>query len=148
MPTTKKSRRRVKDDPMQLKLALTFVNPTAAVLRNLATLLEVADSSEVEGDQIHHPDGRAAQVKVSAEEKYARNRIHQLVGCATIALKKEWQEVWVLAYHEFWKETGRHPVVESVNRGLPTHLDYVFTDPSWPGILKGIVQKMLTSAPA
>ncbi len=138
---------------MQLTLQLSFTNPPPAVMRNLATLLEVADGHTADGNTagIYHADGRASDKvnrTVKDEDKTLRARIRQLAGCAAIALKKDWHDVWVLAYHEFWKKTNRHPVVESGRAGLPSHLDYVFTDPSWPGILHGILENMLTSSEA
>lgn len=138
-----------KSDPRQLTLTLQFTNPTPAVLQNLSTLLEIADSSTQVGDTagIHHPDGRASDPvnrHVTPEQKPLRNRLRQLAGCISVATKQDWHTVWVLAYHRFFRITGRHPVTESIRLGLPTHLDFVFTDPSWPGVLHNILEEMLT----
>lgn len=138
-----------KSDPRQLTLTLQFTNPTPAVLRNLSTLLEIADGSETSGDTagINYPDGRASDPcnkNVTPEQKPLRARLRQLAGCISIATKQDWHTVWVLAYHRFFKLTGHHPVTESIRLGLPTHLDFVFTDPSWPGVLHGVLDEMMT----
>lgn len=134
---------------MQLTMKLTFTNPTPAVVRNLATLLEIADSSETCGATagIHHPDGRASDGcnrRVTPVQRSVRAKLRQLAGCIAIASKQDWHTVWVVAYHRFFKITGKHPVSESVRAGLPTHLDYVFTDPSWPGVLYNVLDEMLS----
>lgn len=133
---------------MQLTMQLTFTNPTSAVLRNLSTLLEIADSSETAGDAagIHFSDGRASDPcnkHVKEEQKPLRAKLRQLAGCIAIASKQDWHTVWVVAYHRFFKLTGRHPVSESVRLGLSTHLDFVFSDPSWPGLLHNVLDEML-----
>lgn len=134
---------------MQLTMQLSFVNPTPSVLRNLSTLLEIADSSDTSGDTagIRYPDGRASDPcnkHVTADQKPLRTRLRQLAGCISIANKQDWHTVWVLAYHRFFKITNRHPVTESIRLGLPTHLDFVFTDPSWPGVLHNVLEEMMT----
>lgn len=148
-PTDIPTMKRSKNHPMQLSLTLQFTNPTPAVLRNLSTLLEIADSSETSGDSagIRIADGRASDPcnkNVTPEQKPLRDRLRQLAGCIAVATKQDWHTVWVLAYHRFFKITGRHPVTESIRLGLPTHLDFVFTDPSWPGVLHNVLEEMLT----
>lgn len=141
----------------QLSLDLTFTNPPPSVLRTLATLMEIADTSDnhvsrESGFSLRvprHSEGAASDPynpQVKPDQTLLRKRLRQLAGCAAIARKMEWHTVWVEAYHQFFKETGKHPVVESVRLGLPTHLDYVFTDPSWPGVLHNVLEKMLTEA--
>lgn len=137
-------------DHAQLTLSLSFTNPTPAVMREISTLLEIADTSEVGGDAagIFHPEGHASDVcnkNVTEEQVPVRKRLRQLAGCIAVATKQDWHTVWVLAYHRFFKLTGRHPVTESIRLALPTHLDFVFTDPSWPGILHNILEEMMTT---
>jgi hypothetical protein len=137
-------------DHAQLTLQLTFNNPTPAVLREISTLLEIADSSEVGGDAvgIFHPEGHASDAcnqNITEEQAPVRKRLRQLAGCIAIANKQDWHSVWVLAYHRFFRLTGRHPVSESIRLGLPTHLDFVFTDPSWPGVLHNVLEEMLVA---
>jgi hypothetical protein len=145
IPTMKRS----KDDPMQLTLTLHFTNPTSAVLKNLSTLMEIADTVHEAGDTAgtRYADGRASDPcnkHVTPDQKPIRDRLRQLAGCVAVATKQDWHTVWVLAYHRFFKLTGRHPVIESIRLGLPTHLDFVFTDPSWPGVLHNVLEEMLT----
>lgn len=141
----------------QLVLQLTFNKPSPAVLRTLATLAEVAEESfsknpvqpsKKNSDAPRHPDGFASDEinrTVKEEDKPLRKRLHQLVGNIAITTKQDWHTVWVLAYHKFFKLTNRHPVSESIRLGLPTHLDFVFTDPSWPGVLHNVLDEMLTN---
>lgn len=148
-PTYIPTMQRSKDDPMQLSLTLHFTNPTPSVLRNLSTLMEIADTVSEAGDTAgtRYADGRASDPcnkNVTPEQKPLRERLRQLAGCISIATKQDWHTVWVVAYHRFFKLTGRHPVTESIRLGLPTHLDFVFTDPSWPGVLHTVLEEMLT----
>ena len=144
--------RKSKDDPMQLKMQLTFTNPTAAVVRQLATLMEIADGGSYEAStppdvDVVHRDGRASDARnehAKPEQVLERHRLRRLAGCIAIATNRDWHEVWVMAYHRFFKVTGRHPVSESIRLGLPTHLDFVFSDPSWPGVLHNVLDEMLT----
>jgi hypothetical protein len=143
--------KRSKNDPMQLTMTLQFTNPTPAVLQNLATLMEIADSYETLGDTtiggINHPDGGASDAgnqNVTPGQKALRASLRQLAGCISVATKQDWHTVWVLAYHRFFKLTGRHPVAESIRLGLPTHLDFVFSDLAWPGVLHNVLEEMLT----
>ena len=140
---------KTKDKQSQhLQLLLNFTDPTPAVLRSLATLMEIATSSRVSGTAaLPVPEGGekddCGNPHAKPDDDGLRKRIRQLAGCVSVAKKQDWHEVWVLAYHAFYKETGKHPVVESVRAGLPAHLDYVFTNPEWPGILHNVLDGML-----
>lgn len=136
----------------QLILALTFDNPSAEVLRAASVLYEMADLAKAEG--LHTPAqacGRDSDtfnplaMVLEESHKQLRQDFRKLVGCICLVYNREWHEVWVAAYHRFFKATGRHPVSESIRLGLPAHLDYIFTDPSWPGLLHNILDKMLAN---
>lgn len=128
----------------QLSLQLTFENPTPEVLRNLATLVEMSDDSAIAGTLPLHTDGAASDRSLPAPDAAIRKTMRKLVGSIVIVHKREWHDVWVSAYHEFFKTTGRHPVVESARLCLDSHLDYVFTRPLWPSVLIHILENTLT----
>lgn len=135
----------------QLSLRLDFKNPSPDVLRTLATLVELSDlvatTQESDLPSPSHQDGRqydSLSPKLCDGYKIMRKAMRKLVGCIVLAQKKEWPDVWVQAYHKFFEATNRHPVVESGRLGLPAHLDYIFTDPSWPGLFHRILEEMLT----
>jgi len=143
------------NNPMQLTLRFEFTNPTAAVVRTLVVLAEVADLAIDDGDDPlpELPGGlREDAVRVPFPEGRAeRAKFRRLAGCISIARGMPWHDVWVIAYHRFFKETGFHPVSavsESIRLGLKTHLDFIFTDPAWPGVLHDVLDAMLTESPA
>lgn len=141
----------------QLTLNLTFDDPTPAVINSLAVLVEIANKAvnpgpkatsrktpEVPPQAAGNKSADTKNPSVKRENKPLRAQLRQLAGCVTIATKQDWHTVWVLAYDQFFKLTGVHPVVESVRAKLPTHLDYVFTNPEWPDILHAVFEGMLT----
>lgn len=57
------------------------------------------------------------------EGQYLRNTIRRLVGVISLQSGVSFPSVWVIAYHDLYKETGFHAVVES--KGVGSHLDVV-----------------------
>lgn len=131
----------------QLSLQLSFTNPTPAVLSELSTLLEIADSHTIAGDSacVGHYDGTQSNFpNMTNEQRTTRKDLRRLAGCVSIATKQDWHTVWVLVYHRFFEIVGKHPVTESMKLGMPTHLDYVCTSQAWIEILRDILDEMLT----
>ena len=133
---TLKSKKK-KADPNQLLLSLTFANPSAAVLRQLALLVEVADTSvvcEEKGGNRKAVDIRndvgsdwdlasADNPELAAKRKYLR----RLVGCIALTYSRQWEEVWVPAYHHFNKRHNFHPIASASQNKRKIHLDELFT---------------------
>jgi hypothetical protein len=135
-----------KTNQNQLTLKLTFTDPTPAVLRDIATLMEVANSeAKASGDTSGLNVVRAANAVDADGESPERRNLRRLAGCVAIARRLAWHTVWVMAYHEFHAVTGNHPVVESMRQKLPTHLDYVF-QVRGEATLRQILENMLMSS--
>ncbi len=137
--------------PNQLQFKFSFTNPTPAVLRTLATLVEISEegscapSSAVTQLPLFE-EGRASDngnPSAKPEQAVMRATLRRLAGCTVLALHKDWHTVWVEAYHEFFKVTGMHPVSMSVKLGLKTHLDFIFTNETWPAVMQSIFEVML-----
>ncbi len=72
-----------------------------------------------------------------------RARIRRQVGIAAKTRDMGWEEVYIIAYGLFFKETGVHPAVESSRTGEKVHLDVVFRMPGGPEILLECVNAVL-----
>ena len=134
----------------QLQLNLVFTDPHPSVLRKLALLVEVADESDVTGEPELRHEAKGSDpekpVRAGKQADPDRRAIHKLVGCVAIATGASWHDVWVKAYHRFFRRTGHHPVTESVRLKLATHLDFVCGNSQWMDVLKDELEKMLLEA--
>lgn len=77
------------------------------------------------------------------EQEAIRARIRRQVGITAKTRGLGWEEVYIIAYGLFFKETGIHPAVESARTGEAVHLDVVFRMPNGPEILLECVNSIL-----
>lgn len=77
---------------------------------------------------VNRPAPRGEQTTIDFDrqaEDLPKQRVKRLIGCISDALGLPFHECYVLAYHELFKRTGFHPVVESARNGATTHLELV-----------------------
>jgi hypothetical protein len=67
---------------------------------------------------------KEACLKAGGGEDF-REEVKRLVGVLADQSGMDFHQVWVLLYHEFFKETGVHPVVEAQKKRRRQHLDWV-----------------------
>ena len=75
--------------------------------------------------------------------KQLRATVRRVVGILVRQSSLPWDAVWTLGYHELFRDTGYHAVVQSATHGDQKHLDAVQRDGKMPAFLQTLC-RMLT----
>ncbi len=127
-------KRAKKPDPNQLNLKLIFNDPPPIVHALIEALTPYST-----------PPKRRGGLRTPKQEKPTeRATCNRLALILALQWTRPVEEIWILAYHRFFKATGVHPVVVSTTLGLPTHLDAVEKVMLLPALVT-VMQEMLTT---